>query len=82
VTDRRNHKTGHLNLNMRTTIWWEPRCPNVIKICTGDPRFVNDDGDKPGLWIPIRRCQRNRKNWNRLARALAKAGQLAPPMMP
>jgi hypothetical protein len=25
------------------TIWWEPRNPNVIKMCTGDPRFVNAD---------------------------------------
>jgi len=45
--------TGHLNFNMRTTIWWEPKRPNVIKICTGDPRFVNDEGGKPGLWIPV-----------------------------
>jgi hypothetical protein len=78
----RTFKTGHLNFSMRTTIWWEPRCPNVIKICTGDPRFVNDEGGKPGLWISVRRCQRDRKNWNRLARALADAGQLAPPLMP
>jgi hypothetical protein len=77
-----NFKTGHLNFDMRTTIWWEPKRPNVIKICTGDPRFVDDEGGKPGLWLPVRRCQRDRKNWNRLARALADAGQLAPPLMP
>ena len=74
--------TGHLNFKMRTTVWWEPRRPNVINICTGDRRFVNDEGGKPGLWLKVRRCQRNRKDWNRLARALADAGQLAPPLMP
>jgi len=73
--------TGSINLDMKTTIWWEPKQPNVIKICTGDPRFVNDEGGKPGLWIPVRRCERDRKNWNRLARALADAGQLAPTLM-
>jgi hypothetical protein len=81
MASQRNNRTGHLNFDMKTTIWWEPRCPNVIKICTGDPRFVNDQGGKPGLWIPIKRCEHNRKNWNRLARALADAGQLAPPLM-
>jgi hypothetical protein len=54
----------------------------VIKICTGDRRFVNDEGGKPGLWISIRRCQRNRNNWNRLARAIAAAGQPSPPLIP
>ena len=54
----------------------------MINICTGDRRFVNDEGGKPGLWLKVRRCQRNRKDWNRLARALADAGQLAPPLMP
>lgn len=54
----------------------------MIKICTGDSRFVNDQGGMPGLWIPVRRCQRDRKNWNRLARALVAASQLAPPLMP
>lgn len=51
-------------------------------VCTGDRRFVNDEGGKPGLWIPVRRCECDRKNWNRLARALADAGQPAPPLMP
>ena len=48
MASQRNNRTGHLNFDMKTTIWWEPRCPNVIKICTGDPRFVNDQGGKPG----------------------------------
>jgi hypothetical protein len=63
--------SSHIHVNPWLTIWWEPRRPNVIKICTGDRRFVNDEGRKPGLWISIRRCQRNRNNWNRLARAIA-----------
>jgi hypothetical protein len=74
--------SGHLYSKAGFTIWWEPKRPNVIKVCTGDRRFVDDEGRKPGLWIPIRRCERNRKNWNRLARALAAAGQPAPPLMP
>ena len=73
--------SSHMYINPRLTIWWEPKRPNVIKICAADPRFVNDEGRKPGLWIPIRRCQRDRNNWNRLARALAAAGQPAPPLM-
>ena len=74
--------TGHLNFKADWTVWWEPHRPNVIKVCTGDPRFVNDEGRKPGLWISVRRSERNLNNWNRLARALADAGQLAPPLMP
>lgn len=73
--------SSHIHVNPWLTIWWEPRRPNVIKICTGDRRFVNDEGRKPGLWISIRRCQRNRNNWNRLARAIAAEGQPAPPLI-
>lgn len=75
-------KTGYLNFNMKTTVWWERRYPNVINVCTGDPRFVNDEGGKPGLWLKVRRNQHDRKDWNRLARALADAGQPAPTVMP
>ena len=24
-------KTGHININMPTTFWWEPRNPNVMQ---------------------------------------------------
>jgi hypothetical protein len=72
--------SSYLNLDLRVTIWWEPKNPNVIKVCTGDPRFVNDEGKRPGLWISIRRSDRN--NWNRLARALADAGRPGPPLVP
>lgn len=71
--------TGHLSANLQVTIWWKPRNPNVIKICTGDRRFVNDNGGRPGLWISVRRDNPNL--WNRLARALAAAGQLAPALV-
>ena len=73
--------TGHLNFGLNVTIWWYPPRPNVINVCSGDPRFVDDDGGKPGLWISVRRCERDRKIWNRLARALAAAGQPAPTLM-
>lgn len=72
-------ESGYLNWNIRVTIWWEPRRPNVIKICTGDPRFVNDDGGRPGLWISVKRD--TPILWNRLARALAELGQPAPPLV-
>lgn len=71
--------TGHLSANLQVTIWWEPRNPNVIKICTGDRRFVNDNGGRPGLWISVRRDNPNL--WNCLARALAAAGQSAPALV-
>jgi hypothetical protein len=70
--------TGHIYI--KATIWWEPRRPNVIKICVKDRRFVNDEGGKAGLWVPVKRSDRN--NWNRCARALAAAGQPAPPLVP
>lgn len=59
----RNVKTGHLNFNMKTTIWWEPRCPNVIKVCTGDPRFVNDEGGNTcqGLMLVANAWRRYRR---------------------
>lgn len=32
-----------MNITLKVTIWWEERHPDVvIKICTGDRRFVND----------------------------------------
>jgi hypothetical protein len=72
--------SGFINWKINFTVWWEPRNPNVIKMCTGDPRFVNDDGGRPGLWISVKRDNRNL--WNRLARALADAGQPGPPLVP
>ena len=74
--------SSHIHVKPWLTIWWEPRRPNVIKICTGDRRFVNDEGRKPGLWISIRRCQGNRNNWNRLARAIAAEGSAGPGLRP
>ena len=71
--------SSFVNWEISFTIWWEPRNPNVIKICTGDPRFVNDEGGRPGLWISVKRSNPN--NWNRLARALADAGKPAPPLV-
>jgi hypothetical protein len=76
--------SSHMNINLQLSIWWEERCPHVIKICTGDPRFTLGEGERgPGLWISIRRSDpRSRSTWNRIARALAAAGQPAPPLMP
>ncbi len=73
-------KTGFINFDAKTTVWWEPSKPNVIKVCINDARFVNDEGRKPGLWISVKRSDRN--NWNRLARALADAGRPAPSLEP
>jgi len=74
-------KTGFINFKPKKgTVWWEPDKPNVIKLCIDDTRFVNDEGARPGLWISVKSSDRN--NWNRLARALAAAGQLAPPLIP
>jgi hypothetical protein len=75
-------KTGFINFRPRKgTVWWEPdRQPDVIKLCIDDSRFVNDEGGRPGLWISVRRSNRNL--WNRLARALAAAGQPAPSLEP
>jgi hypothetical protein len=72
--------TGHIYVKAGLTIWWEPKRPDVIKICLSDRRFVDDEGGRAGLGIPVKRSDRN--NWNRLARALAAAGQLAPPLVP
>jgi hypothetical protein len=51
-------KTGFINFDAKTTVWWEPSKPNVIKVCIDDARFVNDEGGKPGLWISIKRSGR------------------------
>jgi hypothetical protein len=72
-------KSSSVN-DIKCNAWWEPSRPNVIKVCSADPRFVNDDGERAGLWISIKPSDRN--NWNRLARALAAAGQPAPPLVP
>jgi hypothetical protein len=72
--------SGYVRFQIDFTVWWEARRPNVIKVCTGDPRFVSDEGDRPGLWISVR--PDNPNLWNRLARALADAGQPAPPLAP
>jgi hypothetical protein len=64
-----------MNITLKVTISWEERSPNVIKIYTGDRRFVNDEGAKPGLWISVRRIRRWCILWNRLARPLAAEAQ-------
>ena len=73
----------HINTTLKATVWWEEERPGVIKICTGDPRFVNDEGGRPGLWIAVKRSQRNL--WNRLARPLAaeaqRRGRTGPPLV-
>jgi hypothetical protein len=74
--------TGHLNWQVSLTIWWEPGRPDVINVCSGDRRLVSDHGGRPGLWIKVRRSSQNRSAWNRLAQALAEAGQSAPPLVP
>ncbi len=74
--------TGHLNWLISLTIWWEPSRPDVINVCSGDYRLINDNGGRPGLWLKVRRSSQNRSAWNRLARALAEAGQPAPLLMP
>ncbi len=77
--------SSFVSLDISFTIWWEPRNPNVIKMCTGDPRFVNDEGGRPGLWITFSSSPRSRHYnpayFNRLARALADAGQPGPPLV-
>lgn len=50
-------KTEFINFDAKTTVWWEPSKPTVIKVCINDVRFVNDDGRKPGLWISIKRSR-------------------------
>src|SRR5216684_3623435 len=52
--------SSFVNWDISFTIWWEPRNPNVIKMCTGDPRFVNDGGGRPGLWITFSSSRRSR----------------------
>ena len=74
-----------MNITLKATIWWEERRPDVIKICTGDRRFVDDQGARHGLWISIRRTRRGRVLWNRLARPLAaeaqRSGRPGPELM-
>jgi hypothetical protein len=52
--------SSFVSLDISFTIWWEPRNPNVIKMCTGDPRFVNETGGRPGLWITFSSSPRSR----------------------
>jgi hypothetical protein len=52
----------------------------MIKVCSADPQFANDDGERAGLWISVKRGDRN--DWNRLARPLAAADKPAPPLVP
>jgi hypothetical protein len=74
-----------INTSLDATFWWEERRPNVIKICSDDERFVNDEGAKPGLWISVKRTRRGRVLWNRLARPLAaeaeRRGRPGPPLI-
>lgn len=76
----RNHNSrmSFFNGDVNLTIWWDPQSPNVINVCTGDPRFVDDEGGRPGFWLNVRPA--DRKQWNRLARALREAGHAGPPL--
>jgi hypothetical protein len=43
-------RTGFLNWDTSITIWWDPRSSNVINVCSGERRLVNDEGRRPGFW--------------------------------
>lgn len=65
------------------TLWWREGEPDRIMLNTGDPRFTDQDGMRPGLWITFSTNRRSAdydpKNYNRCVRFLRSQGAAVPP---
>jgi hypothetical protein len=70
----------------KITVWWQESQPDRVHVTTGDPRFVDGEGGKPGLRVVIssnpKSADYNPSNFNRVARALRDAGISAPDDVP
>ncbi len=67
-------------------IFWHSGQPDRIHMATNDPSFTDEQGSKPGIRVVFssnpRSVDYNPATFNRLARALAKAGAAAPSQVP
>jgi hypothetical protein len=75
MANNHGRQSGKIRSKEGMTYWFDPRQPNAINVCTGDPAFTNADGAKPGLWMKVRRGE---SAFGRIARALRDAGELHP----
>jgi hypothetical protein len=76
----------HVLVTITFTLWWREDEPDRIMLNTGDPRFTEEDGTRPGLWITFsensRSADYNPGNYNRFVRFLRGQGIAAPPEAP
>jgi hypothetical protein len=76
----------HILVTIAFTLWWREDEPDRIVLSTGDPRFSEEDGTRPGLWITFSANRRSAdydpKNYNRCVRFLRSQGIAAPPEVP
>lgn len=67
-------------------IFWSPTQPDRIHMATGDPRFTDETGGRPGIRVVFssnaNSADYNPATFNRLARALAREGADAPAEVP
>jgi hypothetical protein len=68
------------------TLWFDQKAGDSIHLTTGDHRFVDEHGERPGLRIVFssnpNSADYNPGNFNRSARVLKAAGKAAPDEIP
>ena len=76
----------HVPVTIAFTVRWREDEPGRIILNTGDLRFSEEDGTRPGLWITFsantRSADYDPKNYNRCVRFLRGQGIAAPPEVP
>ena len=70
----------------QVTVTWNPKAPRRMLLATGDPRFTDENGGKPGLRTIFsanpKSADYDPAQFNRIARAMRSAGLDAPDEVP
>jgi hypothetical protein len=68
------------------TLWFDQKAGDSIHLTSGDPRFLDENGERPGLRVVFssnpNSADYNPGNFNRSARVLKEAGKAAPEEVP
>lgn len=85
MADTTQEKSSQLTLgdeSHKITVTWNSKAPRRMLLATSDPRFTDEKGEKPGLRTIFsanpKSADYDPAQFNRIARALRKAGLDAP----
>ena len=89
MADTTQEKSSQLTLgdeSHKITVSWSSKAPRRVLLATSDPRFTDENGEKPGLRTVFsanpKSADYDPAQFNRIARALRQAGLDAPDEVP